>query len=149
MTDPASIVFGVIGTAAIALHSARRVKELLDSIEGAPSTVSALSKDVIALGKVLEILDTTVKTPNFANVGAHTQILTLLHDPLQNCTEVLNLLDARLTAYTKASSNKRMKKWRGLAWAFREKEFLDLQTLLISYKTSLDIAISATNLYSC
>jgi hypothetical protein len=52
------------------------------------------------------ILDFTVKTPNFAHVGAHTQILALPRDPLQNCTNVLNLLDAKLTAYTKASSNK-------------------------------------------
>jgi Fungal N-terminal domain of STAND proteins len=148
MIDPASIVFCVIGTTAIALHSARLAKEFLDSIDGAPSAVNALSKDVNALGNVLEILDTTVKTPNFANVGAHTQILALLRDPLQNCTDVLNLLDAKLTAYTKVSSNKRIKKWRGLTWVFREKEFPDLQTLLISYKTSLDIAISATNLYA-
>ena len=45
------VAFGVIGTAGIALHSARRVYELVADIRGAPDAVQNVRRDVKALYK--------------------------------------------------------------------------------------------------
>ena len=42
MADPVSLGLGVIGIAGIVLHGARRVKELVEGVLGAPKVVSHL-----------------------------------------------------------------------------------------------------------
>ena len=54
--DPASITFGVIGTAGVTLHGARRIYELIADIRGAPRAIASLSQDVEALTSALESL---------------------------------------------------------------------------------------------
>lgn len=50
------VAFGVIGTASIALHSARRVYKLVSGIRGALEAVHNVSRDVKALANALESL---------------------------------------------------------------------------------------------
>jgi hypothetical protein len=60
------IAFGVIGTTGVALHSTRRVHELISGIKEAPGAIKSLSKDVDALGNALESLQSMLR-----NVDPH------------------------------------------------------------------------------
>ena len=70
MADPLSVTFGVVGTAAVALSAAQKLKSFIDGIEGAPSAIHALSKDLFALSSVLRTLKDSVSNPNLMNVHA-------------------------------------------------------------------------------
>jgi hypothetical protein len=65
MADVFGITAGVVGIALSALHSARRLKELIDGIQGAPEAVRALSKDLHALQDVLEALNSLLEDTRF------------------------------------------------------------------------------------
>ena len=147
MTDPLSVTFGVVGTAAVALSAAQKLKSFIDGIEGAPSAIDALSKDLFALSSVLHTLKDSVSNPNLINVHAQARVLRLLEEPLQNCVAVVNLISEKLRPFVKPAAKVNKSKWRGFVWTYREKEFNDLKMLLLSYKSSLEIAISAATLY--
>jgi hypothetical protein len=140
--DPVSITFGVIGTAGVTLHSARRVYELISGIRGAPSAVDNLSRDVQALGNALESLHTVLSNVDPHKRTVQYQMMPTLRKPLDNCTATLLDLETKIRPYVKRSSDGRMAVWRGFMWAFREKDVMALQNILLSHKQSLDIAIS-------
>jgi hypothetical protein len=145
--DPISITTSAIGTAAVALHSARRVNDFIGGIQGAPRAVSALSKDLQALKNVLETLNALVNHVHLSGGTARSDFIPLLKPPLENCTTVLESIILAVKPYTKPSGEPKTSKWRGFAWAFREREVVMLQKTLMDYKMSLDIAISAASLY--
>jgi Fungal N-terminal domain of STAND proteins len=62
---PMSVTAGVIGIAAVALHSTKRMVEFIDSIQGVPQAVKALSRDLNALEKVLQKLIDVLGDPDF------------------------------------------------------------------------------------
>src|SRR5271170_2943417 len=145
--DPFSITTGVVGAAAVALHSARHVNNFIDGIQGAPRAVSALSKDLQALKNVLETLNTLVNQVHLSGGTARTDFIPLLKPPLENCTTALESILLAVKPYTKPSGESKKSRWRGFVWTFREREVLMLQKTLMDYKMSLDIAISVANLY--
>ena len=145
--DPFSITAGVVGTAGVALHSARRVKDFVGGIQGAPRAISALSKDLTALADVLETLNTLVNHVHLSGGAAHTDFIPLLKPPLENCTTALDSIFLTIKPYTKPSGQPKKSKWRGFVWTFRETEVLTLQKTLMDYKMSLDIALAVANLY--
>lgn len=146
MTDPLSVTFGVVGVAAVVLHSARRLREFIDSIAGAPKAVSRLSVDVSAIENILEVLDSKVKNPDFARNHGLTQMIQLLEAPLRNCEGVLKVISDKLRPYVKLGNGTKLSRWRSFTWTYREKDFQDLQALLVSYKATLEIAISTVTL---
>jgi hypothetical protein len=145
--DPFSITAGVVGTAEVALHIARRVKDFIDGIQGAPRAVSALSRDLQALQNVLETLSTLVNHVHLNGGTARTNFIPLLKPPVENCTTALESILLAVKPYTKPTGEPKKTKWRGFVWTFREAEVLTLQKTLMDYKMSLDIAISVANLY--
>ena len=72
--DLFSITAGVVGVAGVALHSARRVKDFVGGIQGAPRAISALSKDLTALADVLETLNTLVNHVHLSGGAARTDL---------------------------------------------------------------------------
>ncbi len=146
MTDPVSLTFGVIGTAGVALHSARRTKEFIDGIRGAPRSVNVLSNDLRSLENVLETLEGLLKNRDIVDGGGPAQVIPLLRAPLDNCISTLEELRIKVKPFTKPSGDAKTSKWRGFTWTFREKDITDVRTVLMSYKSSLDIAVSVANL---
>jgi hypothetical protein len=135
------VAFGVIGTAGIALHSARRVYELVSGIRGAPEAVNNVSRDVKALANALEMLQTMLRT---FHEPEQLKMLPMLQLPLDNCVEILHDIEIKIKPYIKSQAGK-PGVWRGFIWTFREKDILTLQNTLLAYKQSLDIAISISD----
>lgn len=146
MTDPLSISFGVIGVAAVTLHSARRLREFVQSIDGAPKAISRLTVDISAIVNILEILDTKLKSSALIRNHGYTQIMQLLEQPLRNCGDVLKVISDKLQPYVRIGDNTKPSRWKSFVWSYREKDFQDLQTLLLSYKATLEIAINTATL---
>jgi hypothetical protein len=148
--DPVSIVSAasaILGIVAVALHSTRRMIEFIDGIQGAPQAVKALSRDLSALEKVLQTLNGVLRHPDFHGNARHHELAALLRDPLDNCTLALEDISLAIKPYTKPWGSSRKSKWRGFAWSFREKEIVTLQRMLMSYKSSLNMAVAVANLY--
>ena len=147
MADLLSITFGVVGTAAVALSAAQKLTLFIDGIKSAPTAIHDLSKVLFPLSSVLQTLRDSVTNLNLMNVDARARVLKLLEEPLQNCVAVVDLLSEKLKLFVEPTAKVNENKWRSFIWTYREKEFADLKMLLLSYKSSLEIAISAATLY--
>jgi len=100
----ADVALGLVGTVAVALHSARRIKEFIDTIQGAPRAVYDLSNDLAAFKDVLEILQTLLGSDEILQSRAQRQMLTVLEQPLHLCVGLLQKLDGMLKPLTKLSA---------------------------------------------
>ena len=138
------VAFGVIGTAGIALHSARRVYELVTDIRGAPQAVRNVSCDVKALSNALEVLQTMLRE---FRQPEQLKVVPMLQMPLDSCVETLHSIEIKIKPHIKIQQGK-LKVWKGFVWTFREKEILLMQNTLLAHKQSLDIAINIANLYA-
>src|SRR5271156_1291 len=147
MVEPIAVTASVLGIAMSALHVARKLKELIDGIQGAPEAVKALSKDLHALQGVLEALNSLLEDSRFTEKHLCAEAMPTLEPHLQNCTTTLDSIFMAIARHTKPSGDPKKSKWSGFIWSFREKEILTLQNRLTTYKMSLDLAISVTNLY--
>jgi hypothetical protein len=147
MVDPFGITAGVIGVALSALHSARRLKELIDGIQGAPEAVRALSEDLYALQDVLKSLNTLLQDARFTGRRGRAEAMPALEPHLKNCADTLDSMFLAIARHTKSSGDPSKSKWSSFVWYFREKELLTLQNRLKTYKMSLDLAVSIANLY--
>ena len=145
--DPFSITVGVVGLTTFVLHSARRVNEFVDGIQGAPDAINILSRDLHAFAHVLESLSTMLTEPAFRQLPARKQIELRLEEPLNNCVDTLERIREGIKPFVKTSGVARKSKWRGFIWTFNEKEILTLRETLMHYKSTLEIAISIANLY--
>jgi hypothetical protein len=144
--DPMSVTASIIGIAAVALHSTKRMMEFIEGIQGAPQAVKALSRDLNALGKILERLNDVLGHPDFQDNERRMELATLLKDPLDNCILALDDISLALRPYTKTLGTSGKSKWRGFTWSFREKEIATLQRMLMSYKSSLTMAVAVASL---
>jgi hypothetical protein len=147
--DPVSIASAasaILGIVPVALHSTRRMIEFIDGIQGAPQAVKALLRDLNALEKVLQTLNDVLRHPDFQGNARRTELATLLRDPLDNCTLALEDISLAIKPYTKMVGGSKRSKWRGFTWSFREREIVTLQRMLMSYKSSLNMAIAVANL---
>ena len=144
--DPLSISTGIVGFVGFSLHTARRVKDFIDGIEGAPSAVKALSNDVCALYDVLLEFSNTLNDPSFRETFAKSNLLVTLQRPLENCANSLEQVTTTIRPFTKATGDPKVSKWRSVAWTFKEKEIGVLRSQLMAYKSSLDVALSVASL---
>lgn len=142
--DPLSISAGVVGLAGFTVHSLRKTKEFIDSIQGAPRAVNALSSDIDALHQIVEKLTTNVDEAESDETRYRT--LVPLEKPLQNLTDVIESLTTLIRPYTKPTSHAGRFKWRRISWSFKEKEIAGLQIRLISCKATLELALSFIHL---
>lgn len=147
MVEPFGVATGVLGIAMSALHVARKLKELIDGIQGAPEAVKALSKDLHALQGVLEALNSLLEDSRSTEKRLCAEAMPALEPHLENCTTTLDSIFMAIARHTKPSGDPKKSKWSGFIWSFREKEILTLQNRLTTYKMSLDLAVSVANLY--
>ena len=144
--DPLSIATGVVGFVGFSLHTARRVKDFIDGIEGAPRAVKALSSDVYALYDVLLEFSNTLNDPGFRETFARSNFLVTLQRPLENCANSLEDVTTLIKPFTKPTGDPKVSKWRSVAWTFKEREIEVLRSQLMAYKSSLDVALSVASM---
>lgn len=148
MSDPLSVLAGVVGIAGFALQSAKKLKEFIDSIQGAPLVVKAISSDLQAVSGVLDSLHKLLdkadarKSPSPVEI----ELASVLQLPLDNCVAACKNIDDAIKPYVKRSSQNKCNKWSKLTWYWRERDMVDLQGRLMMSKSSLDMAIAVTNM---
>ena len=68
MTDPFSIIAGVLGIATAAIRSSKALIELVDDIRGGPEEIKAVSRDVHAFYSIIIALNATLKDDSIRDV---------------------------------------------------------------------------------
>lgn len=144
MADPLSVTAGVVGVLGFALHGAKRLYEFIDSLRSAPKDIATLSADLRALYEVLAVLAGMQDT-----LAANSSLCQCLQAPLDNCVDVFEEFTVTLHKSTTATRDggTRVRTWKNLEWAFKDKEIQLFRDTLITYKASLDLAVGALTLY--
>ena len=100
MTDPVTIVTGVIGIATAAIQSSKVFFELVNDIKGGPAEIGSVSRDVHAFYAIVFSLNATLKEVNVKNVitcdEAMVSMIGNLAGPLENCQVVLGELMVKI-----------------------------------------------------
>ena len=134
MTDPFSVVAGVVGIVGVALSNTRQVYDFIVGIKGAPETVTAFSGDLDSLANILQQISDLTQDPSQA------LFIVPLKGSLERCITALNQLELSIKPYVEGLQNGRSK-WKRFAWNFKEKEVAALQLRLGSCKENLQLAI--------
>ena len=121
------VAFGVFGTAGIALHSARRVYELVSGVRGAPEAVNNVSRDVKALASALEMLQTMLRA---FHEPEQLKMVPMLQLPLDNCIEILHDIEIKIKPYIKTQAGK-PNIWRVSYGHFARRIFLPYKILCL------------------
>ena len=143
MADPLSIATGVVGLLGYALHGSKRMLEFIESIRNAPKDVAALSLDLRALH---DVLATLAGMQNEFN--SNPTIIDCLRVPLENCVDIFTDFTATLNQFvvTTRDGSMRVRTWKNIVWAFREKEISLFRDTTLAYKASLNMAVGAMTL---
>ena len=134
MTDPFSVVAGVVGIVGVALSNTRQVYDFIEGIKGAPETVTTLSGDLDSLANILQQLSDLTKDPSQA------LFVVPLKGSLERCIAALNQLELCIKPYVERLQTGKSK-WKRFAWNFKEKEVAALQVRLGSCRENLQLAI--------
>ncbi|RSL53008.1 hypothetical protein CEP54_010609 [Fusarium duplospermum] len=143
MADPLSVGASVVGIVGAALHGAKRLYEFIDSLRNAPKDIAALSTDLRALYQVLGRLagmqDRLSKNP---------ELCDCLTTPLENCLDIFEEFTTLLNSFTQTTRDGTVKvrTWKNIAWAFKDKEIQLFRDTVTTYKVSLDVAVNAMTL---
>jgi hypothetical protein len=134
MTDPFSVVTGVIGIVGVALSNTRQVYDFISGIKGAPEAVTTLYGDLDSLANILQQLSVLTRDPSQA------LFIVPLKGSLERCIAALKQLKRSIKPYVEGLQNGR-RKWKRFAWNFKEKEVTALQVRLGSCRDNLQLAI--------
>jgi len=138
MADPLSIAAGVTGLLGFALHGSRRMVEFIESIRDAPKDIAAISADLKALYEVLASLagmqDQFDRNPTMSSY---------LRVPLENCVDIFTDFTTTLNQYivTTRDGTVKVRTWKNIVWAFKEKEINLFRDTVLAYKASLSLAV--------
>ncbi|RSL89571.1 hypothetical protein CEP51_001115 [Fusarium floridanum] len=143
MADPLSAGASVVGIVGAALHGAKRLYEFIDSLRNAPKDIAALSTDLQALYQVLGRL--AGMQDKLSNNPALCDCLTT---PLENCLDIFEEFTTLLNSFTQTTRDGTVKvrTWKNIAWAFKDKEIQLFRDTVTTYKVSLDVAVNAMTL---
>ncbi|KAK7576789.1 hypothetical protein V3481_015351 [Fusarium oxysporum f. sp. vasinfectum] len=140
MSDPLSVTASVVGIVGALLHGSKRLFEFIDSLRNAPKDIAALSTDLRALYEVLAHI-TNVQDKLSSNPG----LCVSLKAPLENCLRIFDEFTTLLQGFTQISRDGTIKVrvWKNMAWAFKDKEVQLFRDTITTYKVSLDMAVNA------
>ncbi|KAH7127537.1 PAS domain-containing protein [Dactylonectria macrodidyma] len=145
MADPLSVTASVIGILGVALHGSRRLFELIDSLQSAPKDIASLSTDLKALHGTLERL-----THLQQKLDDNRSLCDPLKAALENCLDIFQEFTLTLQSYTQASSDgtRKVRTWKKIVWAFKDKEIQLFRDTILTYKASLNLAANAVTLFT-
>ena len=149
MTDPCSVIAGIIGIATAAIQSSKVFFELLNDIKEGPTEIRSISRGVYAFSAIVFSLNTTLEEVNFNNVttcdDAIVNIIGNLARPLENCQVVLRELTVKIRQLKTRSESKGFRMATiSLKWClFTKSEIRGLQLRLEAAKSTLCSALDA------
>jgi hypothetical protein len=141
--DPLSVTAGVVGLLTSVLHGLKRMSDFIDGLRGAPKDIATLSANLKAFYEVLGLLmgmqDELVRNDSLCD---------WLRTPLENCLGVFEEFTVMLHTYTHVMRDGTIKvrTWKGIKWAFKEKEIQLFRDTILTYKHSLSVALGAITL---
>jgi hypothetical protein len=91
--DPLSIISGVAGTAAVALHVSRRLYELVDGIFNGSTEIVAMRRNTKDLFNILASLEPTLREKESKEDKDISDLIQRPNQPLDNCMETLKVLE--------------------------------------------------------
>ena len=147
MAEPFSAVAAGITLVGTVLRLSKTVMEFGARIQGAPQSVSALSTDITSLTGVLITLENFLQGLDGRRQHNQVLITQLLRGPLFNCQHVLQDIESSLIPFIKSPKGLIRSKWKGLRWAYRERDILAVQRRLSYYQQLLNSAIAVVHLY--
>jgi hypothetical protein len=145
--DPLSIIAGVVGTTAVALHTSRRLWELIDGIVNGPTQLVALRRDARDLFNILASLEPVARERESKEDKDVSDVIQRLNQPLDNCMETLKALEILIQKSVKPTGELKKSRWRTFASTFREKELKSLTDQLASSKLTMELALTTINTY--
>ena len=109
MTDPFSIIAGVVGVTAGAVKASQCLFQLVDDVRNAPQEVSAISRDAHAFHSIVYSLQMALEADDVRHVlGTDilmTQMIKNLNRPLENCRTILDQLLTRIQNHLKSAKD--------------------------------------------
>ncbi|KAI1051112.1 hypothetical protein LB506_010822 [Fusarium annulatum] len=140
MSDPLSVTASVVGIVGALLHGSKRLYEFIDSLQNAPKDITAISTDLRALYEILAHI-TNVQN----RLSSHLALCFSLKAPLENCLNIFDEFTALLQGFTQTSRDGtiQVRVWKQITWAFKDKEIQLFRDTIMTYKVSLDMALSA------
>jgi hypothetical protein len=141
--DPLSATAAVVGLVGAILHGSKRLFEFIDGLRGAPKDIATLSTDLKAFYEVLGVLKGMQD-----ELTRNNSLCDWLHTPLENCLDIFDEFTVTLHTYTQTTrdGSRKIRRWKNIAWAFREKETQLFKNTIVTYKASLSIAVGALTL---
>ena len=147
MTDPFSVILGVISVGAAALQCSKALYELLDDIREAPEQIIAISRDAHAFHSVVCSLESALRNGIIKSVLEKDDSLTALvgnlEQPIQNCSRTLTQITIKIQPHVKTSEKNGMKFSLDLKWYFTKRGVKEGMDRLSYDKATLDTALSA------
>ena len=145
MAEPFSVIATIAGFAAVALHSARKTKDLIDSVVDAPKTIADIAVNVTLLEPILSGLGTSLADYERTRPDAKVvESLRWLGPPLQECTTTLDELKIVIGPFIRLHDGGSRRWHRGiLRWKFTEKKVQSHLRTLETFKASLQLALAA------
>ena len=132
MADPISIASLV----AVALHSSKKVYQLIENVKGAPRDVRETFEDSLIVREYLLQLE--------KNLDDDKDIVLGPENALRSCLENTNLTLKSLEDTIKPFVQSKSSTWRGLEWALKQKEINELRKRLKESQAALAMAIAIT-----
>jgi hypothetical protein len=141
--EPLSVTAAVVGLVGSILHGSKRLFVFIDGLQGAPKDIATLSTDLKAFYEVLGVLMGMQD-----ELTRNNSLCDWLQTPLENCLGVFEEFTFTLHTYTQTTGDgsRKIRRWKNIAWAFREKETQLFKDTIVTYKASLSIAVGALTL---
>lgn len=149
MADPFSIAAGIIGVIATAAQAAKRLKVLLDSVQGPSPIVTTISQETHLLCDLLRDLSTTIDTiPIFGDKQSPVpcQSLSTIKRLLKKSRRTLDAVCAEVNPLLLKHGPPEGKRWRfTLDWHKHTDRLVQLSQELVLCKADVSNAYAIAN----
>ena len=147
MTDPLSIIAGVVGIGGAALQASTAVLDLVRTIKGAPREIQIILSDLNDFSGVVSNLNATLQDSSIQNV-VYTDtglygVVGSVRPPLATCCTVMTQLKSKIERNLKPGKEKGKQRISSATWYWRKTEVVECVTQLQSNKLNLNIALSS------
>ena len=136
MADPISI----ISLVAVAAHTGNKTKQLVESIKGAPDSVSRLSGDLEAIKTPLQDLRKLSEDVHGFDAATRTEITRSLKPAVSSCRQTVSEFDNIIGPYVRSDGTVHRTTWKRMSFGFKEHKVLILRGQLEACKSSLHLA---------
>jgi hypothetical protein len=149
--DPFSITVGLVGTVAVAIHTSRRLKELIENLRDGPRQFAEAEKDVTSFTAVMISFEELFRGNGMLEPdGIISALVANIGETIGKCVKVLEDLENLIQRNVKpvpVGDEKVRFKWRTFTAPLRDnpKDIKELMNRLESGKSMLTMTLTAIN----